>query len=64
MKEQQNQMQSNVVVNAIHKNCLGTDNMQAYVSTLILFVLKISKQTKNSKPYTSFSTFSYGLQDQ
>lgn len=57
-------MQSNVVVNEIHKNCLGANNMQAYMSTLILFVYIKPKPNKNLKPYTSFSIFSYRLQDQ
>lgn len=57
-------MQSNVVVNAIHKICLGANNMQAYMSTLILFVYIKTKPNKTPIPYTSFSIFSYRLQDQ
>lgn len=45
-------MQSNAVVNAIHKNCLGAGNMQSYVSTLILFVLK--KPQTNQKTQTLY----------
>lgn len=38
-------MQSSIVLNTINKNCLGVDNMGAYVSALISFLQKKLNQT-------------------